>query len=338
LQTDDYYESELAWLDMKDSKMDLILGPDEATDDRLYGLKKSYEAYVLLKDEPKTEELSKLAGTLDELQANLPCKDEYKNSFKPGKDSEIYAYDALYLAGAANAGEKFIAVNLPFDEKVQAEKGTRTVIMENIINSKFYKVLAPASNVLLNKEDEIDEQSFFWLIAFREIAHGLGVRETVNGNGLVSTALGKNAQVIEEAKGSILGAYYADMLANKHELSTFTTYKTAIATYLVNLVRSCRFGNVTPVGMSTTICYNYLKSKGAFQRGQDGKYAINYEEMQKAVAALAEEILNIQATGDKAAAEKLIADYGQQGDDLKEDFTNLHMEQVPIDIRLEYNW
>jgi len=337
LLTDDYKAAEEAWLDMTDSKMDLVLGPDEVIDDHLYGVKKSYEAFVLLKDEAKTEELQKFMEKLPELQASLPCKEEYK-SFQPGKESAIFACNAVYYAGAANVGKKLIAINLPFDEQVQAEKGSRTMLMDNIIKAKFYKIIAPCAGVFLDKDDEIDEGSFFWNIAFREVSHGLGVKETVNGKGSVTAALGAEAAQIEEVKGDILGVYLASNLADKHVLSTLSNKKASIATFIVSTIRSSRFGEADNIGKGNIIIYNYLKEKGAFARQEDGVYSIDYAAAEKAIADLAGKVLEIQATGDTAEAKNLVSTYGSIGDDLKADFTQLRQERIPIDIRFEYNW
>ena len=337
IQSDNYYESELAWLEMTDSKMDLVLGPDEVTDDRLYGIKKSYEAFVLLKNQEKTEHLQKYVGKLSELQQSLPCPDEYK-SFVPGDKSNIFACKALYFAGSANQGSKLLAINLPFDERVQQEVGTRTILMDNIISAKFYKIIAPCANVLLDsQENPVDETSFFWNIAFREIAHGLGVKETVSGENAFK-ALGNVAEVIEEAKGDILGYYFAASLADRHELSLLSNSKSSFATFLVSLIRSGRFGNAGAIGQGNIICYNYLKEQGAFSRNPGGKYRIDFNKVPAAVEALAGEILSLQAKGDYSAAKAFVDKYGSAGKELEADFVNLRLEKIPIDLRFDYNW
>lgn len=337
LLNDDYRDAERAWLEMTDSKMDLVLGPDEVTDDHLYGIKKSFEAFVLLKDEEKTEQLHKYVEKLPELQASLPCKNEYK-SFQPGKESTISACNAVYYAGAANVGTKLIAINLPFDEQVQQEKGSRTILMDNIIKEKFYKIVSPSAGVLLDKDDPIDEEAFFWNVAFREVAHGLGVKETVNGKGTVTAALGSEAAQIEEIKGNILGVYFATKLADEHVLSTLSDKKYSIAAFVVGLIRSSRFGEADNIGRGNIICYNYLKEKGAFAHLEDCTYSIDYATAEKAIAEFAGKILEIQATGDQAEAKKLISTYGSIDDDLEADFTELRKAKIPIDIRFEYNW
>ncbi len=337
IQTDDYYASELAWLDMTDSKMDLVLGPDEVTDDQLYGIKKSYEAFVLLKELEKTAQLEKYASKAAELQQALPCKDEYK-TFVPGERSNIFACNALYYAGSANEGTKLVAINLPFDEKVQKEVGTRTILMDNIITAKFNKIIALAAiNLLDGAEDAVDRESFFWNIAFREVAHGLGVKQTLDGRN-VATALGNMAETIEEAKGDILGVYFATRLADSHELSLLSNRKSSIATFLVSIIRSGRFGNAEPIGRGNIICYNFLKEHGAFSRNPSGKYRIDYAKASEGIEVLSARLLEIQAKGDYNEAKAFVDKYSAIDKELEADFVNLRLEKIPIDLRFEYNW
>ena len=248
LQSDDYYRSDIAWLEMEDSKMDLVLGPDETNDDELYGLKKSYEAFVLLKNVERTEELMKFTTRMAEFQQMLPCDDAIK-SFVPGEHSDIFSCDALYYGGKANAGVKVIAINLPFDERVQKERGSRTILMENIIKSKFNEIVAPVGNVVIDVDQRahVDANAFFWNIAFREIAHGLGVKNTIKGSP-VAEALGNEAQTIEEAKADILGVYLATQMINRHELNATLSREDALTTALTSFIRSG-----PPISSATTI-------------------------------------------------------------------------------------
>ena len=338
LKSDDYYHSDIAWLEMEDSKMDLVLGPDETNDDELYGLKKSYEAFVLLKNVARTEELMKLTSRMAEFQQMLPCDDAYK-AFVPGSHSDIFSCDALYYGGKANAGVKVIAINLPFDERVQRERGSRTILMENIITAKFNEIVAPVANVVIDVDQRahVDANAFFWNIAFREIAHGLGVNETLNG-APVAEALGNEAQTIEEAKADILGVYLASQLMARHELNATLSREDALTTALTSFIRSGRFGNAEALGRANIICYNYLAANGSFNRNPNGHYTVNYDKAEKAVASLAGELLKIQAEGNKAAAEDFIRKYSSVGKDLEADFINIRLEKIPVDIRFEYDW
>ena len=215
LRTDDYYESELAWLDMNDSKMDLVIGPNEKDDDEYRGLKASYGAVVMLKDTLHTAMLSRYADMAPELQAMLPCDEKYK-SFVPGSDNNIFACDVLYYAGNYNAGFKVIAINLPYDPRVQAERGTRTIIFNNVIREKFNRTVFPVGQLLLESSQKahLDVDAFYWNIAFREVAHGLGVKQTLDGRDVVDV-LGADAYTLEEAKANILGVYLAKRLGEE---------------------------------------------------------------------------------------------------------------------------
>ena len=337
LRTDDYYESDMAWLDMDDSKMDLIIGPNETEDDQLYGKKASYGAFVLLKKMELTAQIDRLTSMLPELQKSLPCDDAYK-TFIPGSKSEIYAYDALYYAGNYNAGVKVIAVNLPYDERVQAEKGTRTALMYNIMKEKFNRIVFPIGNLLIvdGQTAHLNDEAFFWNIVFREVAHGLGVKETVNGKGSVNTALGNEALTIEEIKGNIVGLFLACNLIDAHKLEGIVTKEDAITTYLASLVRSERFGEGSALGRANICIYNFLQEKGAFKRNESGKYQIDYAAAQAAVKELAGKVLEIQATGDKAAAETFESTYGKISPAFKGDLRNIRLENIPMDIVLEF--
>ena len=338
LQSDDFYQSDLAWLEMEDSKMDLVLGPDETNDDQLYGIKKSYEAFVLLKDVARTEELMKYTTRMQEFQQMLPVDARYRG-FVPGANSDIFACNAIYYGGKANAGVKVIAINLPFDERVQQERGTRTILMENIIKAKFNEIIAPVGNIIIDVDQRarVDADAFFWNIAFREVAHGLGVKRTLDGN-LVSDALGSEAQTIEEAKADILGVYLALKLIESHDLNALLTKEDALTTALVSFIRSGRFGNAEALGRANIICYNYLAENDAFQRNPKGEYVVNYAKAEEAVASLAGRLLEIQAKGDKAEAQNFIRRYSTIGKDLEADFINIRLEKIPIDIRFEYEW
>ena len=228
LRTDRYYESSLAWLDMEDSKMDLVIGPNEVTDDQLMGIKRSYEAFVLLKNEAHTRELMQYVSRIAEFQEELPGDPAYK-TFQPGAGSEIFACDALYYAGKANAGVKVIALNLPFDKEVQQGRGTRTILLENIIRTKYNLIVSPSGIVLLEPDyaEHLSADAFFWNIGFREVAHGLGVKETVNGKGSVEEALGGMAATLEEVKANAAGVLLVCMLQEHFDIHHLFTKEDA---------------------------------------------------------------------------------------------------------------
>ncbi|MFI4921080.1 MAG: Zn-dependent hydrolase, partial [Gammaproteobacteria bacterium] len=186
LLTDQYRESDLAWLDMKDNTVDLIIGPIETYEDALFGYKASYECFVLLKDMGWSKRLARYAQYLPQLQKDLPVSARYKRE-KPGADSDLGAYNAIYYAGDANAGAKTIADNLPNDEEVQLQKGTRRLQMENVTHAKFDKIMLPIANELIATDQlkHVTFDAFFQNTMFHEVAHGLGIKSTVDHKGTV---------------------------------------------------------------------------------------------------------------------------------------------------------
>ncbi len=337
LRTDNYYESDLAWLEMTDSKMDLVLGPDEINDDRLYGLKTSYEAYVLLKDIKRTEALAEFTTILPELQRWIPCEDQYK-TFVPGDKSGIYAYDVIYCSGHANAGIKLMALNLPYNEEVQAQAGTRTALLHNIMCEKFNRLVSPVGNVVLtaDQQSHLDEEAFYWNIVFREISHGLGVKETVNGKGTVAEALGNKALTWEDAKANALGLYFVCKLLDEHKIPAVITKEDAVTTFFANLIRSERFGETSQLGRAYVMLFNYLDRNGAFTRGDSGKYTIDYDKTLSLVAEFAGIAVRTQATGDYEFAESFEKQYCELSEDFKADLVNIRLEKIPVDLRFKF--
>ena len=338
LRSDNYYESDIAWLEMDDSKMDLIIGPDRTRDDRRFGIKASYEAFVLLKDLELTETLSEFTSILPELQQALPVPDAYKR-FVPGDGSTLFAYDALAYAGAANAGIKKIALNLPLDPQVQAEKGTRTALINNVIRAKFQRIIRPAGRLLLEKEQQgyLDESAFFWNIAFREVAHGLGVKQTLDGAGLTE-ALGPESLTFEEIKGDVLGVFLNLYLIRRGRIDPLVTREDAITSFVTGLIRSSRFGNVEALGRANIVCYNYLKEQGAFAHNASGLYHIDFDKAEAAITALATVVLTLQPRGERDAADAFVAQYCPLTESLAQDFAAMRRAGIPTDLRFQFVW
>lgn len=336
LKTDDYYEADLAWLEMEDSKMDLVIGPNESNDDQLLGLKKSYGALVLLKDLALTEKLGRYASLVPELQKELPCDESYK-AFTPGTASDIFVCDALCYAGSYNAGIKEIAVNLPYDERVQAERGTRTILLGNVIDAKFNAIMGPVSELFLIEDaPNVTRNAFLVNLAFREMAHGLGVKETLDGRGTVEEALGSYALTLEEAKANAVGAYLAAATFKYPDLSTFVGRENVIATFVTSLIRSQRFGEGEALGRGNMLILNWLLSNGALSRNGSAKYSIDYDKTVDALGSLSAAILRIQAEGDAEAAGKLVSEYAVKPASYNEDTRNMSLENIPIDVRFDF--
>ena len=341
LKTDNYYESDKAWLEMTDSKMDLVIGPNEAVDDALYGTKASYGAYVLLKNLERTEELNALSARLPEFQEMLPGDPAHRD-FVPGAESNIFSCNVLYCSGYTNAGFKVIAINFPYDAKVQEELGTRTILFDNVIREvireKFNRTVFPVGMTLLEGEHQahLDASAFYWIIAFREIAKGLGVKETVNGKGSVAEALGNEALTVEKAKSNVLGTYLCAKEVDAHRISALIQKEDVLATFVTNTIRSTRFGAADPTGIANIAVYNYLVESGAITRKASGRYAIDYGKTWTALETLGAEILRIQALGDLDAARSAIAKYGVVSPGIEADIVSLELEKIPVDIRFTY--
>lgn len=337
-RTDDYLESDLAWMDMKDSKIDLIIGPIENYDDKLNELKTSYECFILLKDEERSAELSKFVSMLPDLQKMLPCKPEYK-TFVPGTSSDLNVYDAIYYSGDCNAGSKTIAINLPNDERVHSLKGTRRLQLHNSMMDKFGKILLPIGRALIEEQQQkhLRSEAFFWNVTFHEVAHGLGVKQTVNGLGSVDSAMGDEKTTWEEAKADILGLFMVCELIDRGEIPIISK-EDAITTYIAGLVRSVRFGYASSHGKANMMCYNFMKEYGAFSRNREGFYHIDYEKALEAVDAWADLILTTQATGNYAFAKEYTASHAKISEALSADIAHINNLKIPRDITFEFVW
>ena len=219
LTSDDYRASDMAWLDMKDNRIDLVIGPIETYEDRLFGYKAAYEAYVLVKDMAWSKRLARYAAMLPDLQRGLPVPDAYKAE-AAGSDSDLNAYDVIYYAGDCNSGSKTIAINLPNDEQVQLAKGTRRLQLKNAMRAKFEKILAPIAAELIAEDQRrhVTFDAFFADTMFHEVAHGLGIKNTINGKGTVREALKDRAGALEEGKADVLGLYMITKLHERGEL------------------------------------------------------------------------------------------------------------------------
>ncbi|MCF8277291.1 MAG: Zn-dependent hydrolase [Flavobacteriales bacterium] len=331
LRTDSYYTSDIAWMDMRDNGLDFVVGPIENYEDKLYNYKAAHEAYVLVKDKEWSQRLAKYAALLPGLQKGLPVPAEYKAE-KPGSDSQLGAYDVIYYAGDCNAGSKTIAVNLPNDEKVQLEKGTRRLQLKNAMRSKYDKILVDIAKELI-VEDQLQHvtfNAFFGNTMFHEVAHGLGIKNTINGKGTVREALQEEFSALEEGKADILGLYMVTELYKSGELTEGTVMDNYV-TFLAGIFRSVRFGASSAHGRANMVRFNYFKQQGAFSKA-DGKYRVDFEKMQEAMASLSELILTLQGNGDKEGVIKLMEEMGNVPEDLQADLDRLKDANIPVDV------
>lgn len=331
-KTDDYLESDLAWMDMKDSKIDFVTGPIESYDDKFQETKASYESFILLKDEARSKDLAKFVSMLPALQKELPCAPEYK-TFVPGTSSDLNVYDAVYYAGDCNAGSKTIAINLPNDERVHALKGTRRLQLRNSMKAKFDKILLPIGQLIVTPEQQkyLNFDAFFWNVTFHEVAHGLGVKQTINTNESVDAVMGTEKTSWEEAKADILGLFMVTKLIEMGEITNITA-EDAITTYIAGILRSVRFGAASSHGKANMMCFNYMEKAGAFSRDAKGQYVIDFEKAKEVMNGWAALILQTQGDGNIEFATKYRAENGGITPALQADLNKINEAGIPRDI------
>jgi hypothetical protein len=336
LLTDEYQPSDMAWMDMKNNSIDVVIGPIETYEDQLYGYKSANEAYVLIKDMEWSARLAKYTTLLPTLQEGLPVPDRYKQE-QPGLDSDLNAYDVIYYAGDCNAGAKTIAINLPNDEVVQDQKGSRRLQLKNTMQAKFEKILLPITDVLIDEEQQqhVRFEAFFANTMFHEVAHGLGIRNTLDGSGTVREALKERASRMEEGKADVLGLYMIAELLERGEYDDATLMDHYV-TFTASIFRSIRFGATSAHGIANTVRFNFFKQMGAFTRDPEtGTYRVNPEKTHAATNALSEKILRLQGDGDYEGVVAFINEMGQIGDELQGDLDRLAEAGIPVDIVVE---
>lgn len=336
LLTDDYTESDIAWINMRNNTLDIIIGPTEHYEDALYNYRTAYEAYILVKDKAWSKKLEKYIELLPQLQAELPVADEYKRETPNTDAAQLNAYDVIFYAGDCNSGSKTIAVNLPNDEEIQIKYGTRRSQLKNAMKAKFDHILLPISDILIekNQRQHITFNAFFSNTMFHEVAHGLGIKETINGKGSVREALGETFSALEEGKADILGLHMITQLKEK-ELIAEGELMDYYVTFLAGIFRSVRFGASSAHGKANMLRFNYFKDQNAFTRNNNGTYAVNFDEMKKAIKGLSAQILKLQGDGDKAMVQEMMIRNGIIKETLQKDLDRLSEANIPVDIVFE---
>ena len=320
LTSNKYNESDIAWINMRNNTLDIIIGPIEHYEDKLYNYRTAYEAYILVKDKVWSKKLEKYISYLPQLQSNLPVDAIYKQETPNSDAAQLNAYDVIFYAGDCNSGSKTIAVNLPNDEQIQVQYGTRRSQLKNAMKAKFDHILLPISEVLIDKKQRkhITFNAFFSNTMFHEVAHGLGIKTTVNGKGMVREALGSTFSALEEGKADILGLYMITQLKEQGALVE-GELEDYYVTFLAGIFRSVRFGVSSAHGKANMLRFNYFQQQEAFTRNLNGTYSVNMENMKKAIEGLSAIILKLQGDGDKAGVEALMAKDGNIGADLQKD-------------------
>ncbi len=332
LLTDDYQPSDFAWMAMKESNIDFVVGPIENYEDRLFGYKAAHEAFILVKDLEWSAQLDKFNAMLPELQKGLPVPEAYKAE-TPGSDSDINVYYALYYAGDCNAGSKTIAINLPNDSEVQLQAGSRKLQLKNSMQAKFENILVPIANMLIDESQRhhIKFDAFFENTTFHEVSHGMGVKNTITGQGPMREALREYYSPIEEAKADIMGLYLVTKLYEMGEITSGEVMDNYV-TFFAGIFRSSRFGASSAHGRANMLTLKYFADREAFVYQDNGTYLVNFELMRDAVYSLLADILLVQGDGNYEEAKRWVDADGIMTEQLRQDLEMVNAAGIPVDI------
>lgn len=335
LLTSQYQASDFAWMEMRSSDIDFVVGPIENYEDALFGYKAAFESYILIKDPVWSARLVKYAAMLPNLQRGLPVKDEYKTEI-PGADADLNAYDVVYYAGDCNAGSKTIAINLPNDEEVQLKKGSRKLQLKNAMLAKFDKIMIPIADLLIDpsQRNNVTFNAFFENTMFHEVAHAMGVKNTINDKGPARTALKEMYSSIEEGKADIMGLYLVTKLYEMGELTEGQVMDNYV-TFFAGTFRSVRFGAASAHGKSNMMRFNFFREEGAFTRNTNGTFTVDFEKTKAAMEKLVQKIVYIQGDGDYEAAKQWVETEGVVKPDLQADLERINAANIPVDVVFE---
>ncbi|HEY3841345.1 MAG TPA: hypothetical protein VGL72_32465 [Bryobacteraceae bacterium] len=327
--SNDYYASDVAWMDL-DSPLDVTIGPYETYNDELFGYKAAFEAYVNLRDENESAKVKFFANHLQEIENNLPMEPKFRNP-KIGALAPIAVVNEVYCAGDAAHGVQTAAYNLPNDERVVQEKGAKRVMLRNVQEAKFKTNLLPIAGSVLApaSRDALDFDSFFTHILAHELSHGIGPQGiTVNGRQTTARKeLKELYSTIEEAKADATGLFMLQYLNDHGSLKV--SERKLYTTYLASSFRTLRFGLKEAHGKGMAIQFNYLTDKGAFVR-RDGRYEVDFTKIKASVRDLVHDLLTLEATGDYAGAKSLMDKLGVIRPDEQKTIDSL--KGVPVDI------
>jgi hypothetical protein len=330
--TDDYYESDVAWMDL-DAPIDVTIGPYETYEDELFSYKASFEAYVTLRDDAESAKLAKFSQHLQELENNLPMDPKYRNP-KLGAAAPIRVVNEVYSSGEGNSGVQTAAYNLPNDERVVKEKGSKRVMLKNVQDAKFNKTLIPISRVVLAPAERasLAFDSFFTHILCHELMHGLGPHNiTVGGQETtVRKQLKELYSAIEEAKADMTGLWALQYMID-HNTIPKGMERTLYITYLASMFRSVRFGIKEAHGRGVAMQFNYLADEGAIKFNEKtGTFSIDHSKIKQAVTKLTRELLTLEAEGSYDKAKAILDKYAVIRPPMQQALDKL--KNVPVDI------
>jgi len=336
-RTDDYFESELAWMDVKDTPIEITIGPYESYRDELYGQKTAFEAYVTLRNPDASAALEKYKRYLRDMEANLPVPETYKN-FQRGFESPIAVVDQIGSGGEARPGIQTVAFNLPNDERVREAKGAKKVILANVLGAKFDRILKPLAALVLVKDQAglVSKSHMENETLFHELSHSLGPGTIIKDGRktTVDAELKEQASGLEECKADVMGVWNILFMMEQGELP-IAERPQLYATYVTGLFRAMRFGVADAHGRGAAVQYNFLREHGGFDWDANARrYRVNDAKMQSAVGALVSAIVKLQGDGDYEGVKAFNARYGTLDADAQAVIAS--MRAIPVDIQPSY--
>ncbi len=343
-ETNDYFESDMAWMDLgtssegESSDIEVTIGPYEVYEDRLFNLKAAFEAFVTVRDRVESEKLARVAHYLDQIEASLPVDDRHRN-YSRGAASPISVVQVVMTAGDTRAGVQTTAFNLPNDERVRAVKGSKKVLLKNVGQAKFRESLVPIAQEVLQPAllPLVDFDAYFNNVLMHEVSHGLGPGFIARPDGTkttVNAALRDTYSAIEECKADTVGLF-ATLWLIEHGVFPSELLERTMATYLAGIFRSVRFGIEEAHGRANIVAYNFLRRAGAFTyEPASGRFGVDGGRFAPAVRDLARALLTIEAQGDYEGARRFLAEYGEMPDEVAQALERL--KHVPVDIRPRY--
>jgi len=336
-RTDDYFESELAWMDLKDTPIEMVIGPYETYTDGLYGAKTAFEAFVVLRNPTESSALDVYKSHLRDMEANLPEEEQYKN-FKRGFESPISVGDQIRAGGDANHGIQTVAFNLPNDERVREAKGAKKVILQNVLGAKYDRILQPMAGLVLVPADaaNVNKRYMYLETLFHELSHSLGPGSiTVNGQQTtVDKALKDVGSGFEEAKADVMGAYNVLFMMDQGVLPAAEKPQIRAA-YVAGLFRAMRFGDTDAHGRGAAMQYRYLRDKGGIVWDAGAKrFRIDPAKLDAGIRDLVHDIIHLQGTGDYNGTKAFLAKWAVMDAEAKQ--VTGEMGHIPVDIHPIY--
>ena len=332
---DDYYQSDMDWMDLA-GDIEAVISPYEVYEDKLFGYKAAFEAFICVVDHEQSDKQKEIGSYLNDMEDHLPIPDKYKN-FERGSSSPIKVVNLLFSAGDTKAGIQTTAFNLPNDERVREAKGSKKVMLKNVMNAKYDKCWIPIVNTVLAPKDlkRVSFDGYFLHVLMHEVSHGLGPGkiEKDGKKTTVNKELKETYPTIEECKADVLGVYNSQFMIDK-KVFPKELEDALYASNLGGMFRSIRFGIDEAHGGGVAIQLNYYMDAGAVEVDEKGLFSVNDREIKKAVKNLAEELLMIEAKGDYDAAVAFIEKYRYLKPEVTVALDNL--KDVPIDIRPVY--